>query len=266
MPSETMEEKNMQELERKPNSSETMRVRCPHCRKLYLVQFGDIKETKPRFECVQCHNRFWLAMADMDFSAEVEGLPLQVKEAPRVKSRESVKSAADVQPCPKCFKPIHVRASECPSCGVVISKMKDLAFQEGSPSHSEALGTLWRKLIADYGNEALHAEFMRLAQRERNLPFAGAQYAQMLKLMPSDETTKKRVREVQALGSSMIPDVGRVTREPRAFSRVWQVPLALATMMMLVGMFIPVFRNMVGVGAAILFVALVLQIQSRRRN
>src|SRR4051812_46545989 len=84
MPIETTEENNaMRELERKPYSSEALRVRCPHCRKLYMVQYGDVKEAKPRFECVQCHNRFWLAMADMDFtSGEVSGLPIEVKSAP----------------------------------------------------------------------------------------------------------------------------------------------------------------------------------------
>jgi hypothetical protein len=35
--------------------------------------------------------------------------------------------------------------------------------------------------------------------------------------------------------------------------------------MILVGTFVPVFRNMIGVGAAFLFLALALQIQFRRR-
>ena len=273
MPIETTEEKDMRELERKPFSLDTLRVRCPHCRKLYLVQMGDVSETKPRFECVQCHSRFWLSMADMDFSQEVTGIPVQVKEAPkprpelsRMKAPQAT-AAIDLQPCPKCFKPVQARTNECPHCGVMIGKVKELSFAEGTPAHSEVLAVAWRKVVADYGNESVHAEFLRLAQRERNLAFAGAQYGQMSKLMAADEITKKRIQEVRALAGSMLPAHGEGMKTPRRqYARIWQVPLAAATMMMVVGLFLPVFRNMVGVGAAILFIALAIQIQTRRRT
>ena len=273
MPIETMEEKDMRELERKPFSLDTLRVRCPHCRKLYMVQMGDVSETKPRFECVQCHSRFWLSMADMDFSQEVTGIPVQMKEAPKPRpdlARSKAPQpavAADLQPCPKCFKPVQPRTSECPHCGVMISKLKELSFNEGTPAHSEALGAAWRKVVGDYANESTHAEFLRLAQRERNLAFAGAQYGQMNKLMATDEITKKRLQEVQALAGIMLTAHGEGIKRPRRqYARIWQVPLAAATMMMVVGLFLPVFRNMVGVGAAILFIALAVQIQTRRRT
>ncbi len=271
MPIVTTEENDaMRELERKPYSSEAIRVRCPHCRKLYMVQFGDVKEAKPRFECVQCHSRFWLAMADMDFTSEVSGIPVQVKEVPKPRpelARTKVAEkpvVADLQPCPKCFKPVQARTNECPHCGVMISKVKELGFVEGGLVHSQALARAWREVVADYGNEAVHSDFLRLAQRERNLAFAGAQYGQMLKLMASDETTKKRLGEVQALAGVML-SVDEAPRARRSYGRVWQVPLAAATMMMTIGVFLPVFRNMVGVGAAILFVAIAIQLQSRRR-
>jgi hypothetical protein len=60
-----------------------MRVRCPHCRKLYLVQFADVKESKPKFECIQCRSKFWLSLPDMDLSAEITGIPVHVKDVPR---------------------------------------------------------------------------------------------------------------------------------------------------------------------------------------
>src|ERR1035437_9843573 len=103
MPMDTMEEKEMKELERKPYSSESMRVRCPHCRKLYMVQFNDIKEAKPRFECVQCNHRFWVSMPDMDLSKELTGIPVQFKEAPPQKTKKADPALAS-EPCPKCFK------------------------------------------------------------------------------------------------------------------------------------------------------------------
>src|SRR5665213_2223013 len=194
----------MNEMERKPYSSESMRVRCPHCRKLYMVQFNDVKEAKPRFECIQCHNRFWLSLPDMDSSSEMQGIPVQIRDVP-VKAKRA-DAAKSTEPCPKCFKIVQSGLSECPHCGVMINKAKELAFQEDRPSHSETLNLAWKKVISNYDDEAVHSDFLRIAQRERNLPFAAAQYGQMQKLMPGDETTEKRMIEVQALGSVMLPE------------------------------------------------------------
>ena len=80
MPVETSSGLGENEMERTPYVSESLRVRCPECRKLYMVQFGDIGEAKPRFECVQCRTRFWLSLPEMDLSRELTGIPLQVKE------------------------------------------------------------------------------------------------------------------------------------------------------------------------------------------
>jgi len=243
----------MNELERKPYSSESMRVRCPHCRKLYLVQYTDVKESKPRFECVQCHERFWLSLPDMDIQTEMVGIPLNVKTASG--------------PCPKCFKLVKAGTTECPHCGVVMAKMKELEFQEEPMPRSEALEQAWKKVIANYGEETAHTDFLRLAQRENNLPFAALQYGQMQKLMPGDETTDRHVNEVRALGSIMIPEPDRsspsVTMPP---NRLWQLPLIGAVILIGVGLFVPMLRQIVGVGAALLFLALALQIQFRRKT
>src|SRR5258708_4496219 len=141
----------MNEMERKPYSSESMRVRCPHCRKLYLVQFNDVKEAKPRFECVQCHERFWLSLPDMDLSAELQGLPVKMKEVPQAQvKRPDALTAKSTEPCPKCFKIVQTGTPECPHCGVLINKMKELAFAEDGMPRSEALATAWKKVLANY--------------------------------------------------------------------------------------------------------------------
>jgi hypothetical protein len=268
MPMDSEKEKNMNEMERKPYSSESLRVRCPHCRKLYLVQYTDVKEARPRFECVQCHERFWLSLPEMDTATELTGIPVQMKEMPAVIKAKQVRNVTvtkNSEPCPKCFKLVSPSTSECPHCGVLINKMKELAFTEDGVPRSEALGRAWKKVIADYSNEELHADFMRQCQGESNLGFAAGQYSQILKLMSTDEMTRKRLGEVQALASIMIPDPRRakIGGDP---SRLWQIPLMAAVLMMIVGLFIPVFRNMVGVGAAFFFLALAFQIQFRRRD
>lgn len=249
-----------------------MRVRCPHCRKLYLVQFADIKESKPKFECVQCRSRFWLSLPDMDLTSEITGIPVNVKDVPR---REQQAPATDAvkEPCPKCFKPIAKGTVECNHCGVLVAKAREgLNFIDTVP-RSENLAFLWKKTIGDYANEGAHRDFLQAAHRENNLVYAAAQYGTMLKLMPSDEITQKRIAEIQAIGAAKLPATeaaAEANEKParnysRHFGRLWQLPLLGAAIMILVGMFVPFFRNMIGVGAAFLFLALALQIQFRRR-
>lgn len=254
------------EMERTPlNSPETLRVRCPHCQKLYLVQFNDIQEAKPRFECVQCHARFWLSLPDMDLKGEVQGIPLQIREIPRSARLPSTSVKRD--PCPKCFKPMESGRADCPSCGVVLEKFKSTAlnFTEGVPPHSVTLQALWKRLIVDYSEEQTHSEFLRACQRERNLAYAAAQYGAMLKLMPSDEVTLKKIKEIQALGLQMLPLEARRVRLPRPYPRLWQVPLMGATLVLIVGMVLPIFRNMVGLGALLLFFAFALRLHFRSK-
>ena len=232
-----MEEKTgLQEVERAPYPSESMRVRCPQCRKLYLVQLNDVKEAKPRFECVQCHARFCVSLSEADLHAEITGIPLQMRSA-------------------------------SPASDGGLPRSKDLA-------------AAWKRVIANYTDEALHSDFLRLAHRERNLPYAAAQYGQMLKLMPSDEIALKRIAEVQALGSLVLMPNEQLGNDkqwteekrqrpalstPRRYLRLWQVPVLMALIMMILGLLLPVLRNMVGVGAAFFFLALVAQIHFGRR-
>src|SRR5690606_25754526 len=94
---------SMPELPR--GSADSLRVRCPHCRKLYLVQVADIQEARPRFECIECHTQFWLSMAEVDFRSEVIGWPVHLRQPPRKPEPKTVGTTAELSPCPKCFRP-----------------------------------------------------------------------------------------------------------------------------------------------------------------
>ena len=266
------------EMERTPYVTESLRVRCPGCRKLYLVQFADIQETKPRFECVQCRGRFWLSLPDMDLSSEITGIPLQVKEVPQANLREQANArertpSVKTEPCPKCFKANAVNLNECAHCGVVIAKARasELAFTEPSlPPHSAQLATAWKRVIADFNDESLHIEFMKMAERERALAYAAAQYGQMQKLMPTDEVTERKMKQIQALATLIVPaedgGPGVTKLAHRPYARVWQVPLLGAAILIVVGLWVPYFRNLVGVGAAFLFLAVAFRIQFGRKG
>lgn len=222
---------------------DSLRVRCPSCRKLYLVQTTDIRESKPRFACVQCHTKFWLSLAEQDLTAEIVGVPVQI----RTSSTE---------------KPV-VSTSAPPVSSTLVA--------EKVPPHSAGLMTLWQKVLADFGSQDLHHDFVAICQRENNLPYAAFQYSQMLKLVPNDEIVNRMLGEIKAL--AMTGPIAQAAAEnedqsrTRWFvspSRLWQLPLAIATVLVVVGLMIPFFRNLVGVGAALLFLALALQWQTRK--
>lgn len=246
------------EMERTPLSApETLRVRCPHCRKLYLVQYADIQESKPRFECVSCHDRFWLSLADMDFSTEVEGLPIHIKDPVRPAPPSRIKDAVENDPCPKCFKLTPRGNPECVHCGVVIAKLKELNFKESVPAHSKNLEQLWHQVISNYDVAKNHDEFIRACQQEGNLPYAAALYGQMAKLMPMDDTTLARQGQIKALTQILMPEP---TERPwNSGGRLWLIPLLAAAICIGVGMALPPFRNIAGVGAAFLFLAFAMR-------
>jgi|GEM_PF-1483077 len=266
MPVDTFTERGTP-MERTPYSADSFRVRCPHCRKLYLVQFADVQEAKPRFECSQCHDRFWLSLPDMDLSSELTGLPLQVKEAPALKVPRK-DPTAETEPCPKCFKPNAKHARECLHCGILIAKAKvaSLDFVDPLPARSPNLENAWKKVVDDYSVEQLHMDFIRTAQIERNLPYAAAQYGQMAKLMPTDEITKKRVSEIQAMAQIMVPEKQSTPHRQRMYPRLWQIPLLGAAILIIVGLALPMFRNIVGLGAAFLFLGIAMQMQLRKKD
>jgi hypothetical protein len=185
----------------------------------------------------------------------------------------------------------------------MIAKAKDsaLAFTDpGVPPHSAAVEAMWKKVIADYENQALHAEFTKLCFTEQALPYAAAQYGQMMKIMPTDEIARLKIAEITAMAGAMLPPssaeaAGAVAgagagvgagagasagaglnaagvrpsgaiHQVKAYPRLWQLPLFGAAVLMIAGMWIPFFRNLVGVGAAFLFFAIALQMQFRRRS
>ena len=235
-------------------SSEALRVRCPHCRKLYLVQRADIRETKPRFECVQCHERFWLATEEIDASQEIVGLPIQVRE---------VSKPLKVEPCPKCRAPIAVGSLECTSCGVVVSKWRAARSQKsGTVVASDVLQRQWQKVMDDFSHSNTHQDFILACRRHGNLPFAAQQYGHLAQVLPGDDQIRQRLVEIEALSLSEIPVSDKKFRP--TMPKIWQVPLILGSVMMFLGLVSPMLRNLMSVGAVLMFLSVTLRWQLNR--
>jgi hypothetical protein len=242
---------------------ESLRVRCPHCLKLFLVQTREIRETKPRFECANCHELFWMSYPDCISQDEVLGMRLDQWE-PLTKSRPEIEeiaamTVAEPEPdpgCPKCHRPLNPGMVDCPHCGVIPQKyllLKTASRIQGS----DRLGALWKKIIDDYDNDDLHQELLKASSIENNLAFAGGQYAQLLKVIPNDPRASRMVREIEAMVSVPISHVKAMrAQQNRVPTPRWvHVLLAVGGMLVAVGVFVPLLRNLTGAGAVLIFIA-----------
>lgn len=235
---------------------DSLRVRCPKCTKLYMVQMRDIHETRPRFECVSCHERFWISYPECLGAEEVTGLridQLEVKmPAAVVAAAEGLKPSEDN--CPKCHKSLQAGMEDCPHCGVIPAKFLGLKTASRIQG-SERLSVQWKKIIDDYENEDLHQQFIKISSMENNLAYASAQYAQLLKLIPHDERAAKMIREIEALVSVPISQTSkvRVYATKQKTPRWVQGALVVGAVVVAVGIFVPMLRQLTGFGAVLLF-------------
>lgn len=230
---------------------ESLRVRCPGCTTLYMVQTKDIRETKPRFECANCHEKFWISFPECTSFEEVIGLRWDHWD---VKRKSPENDAAD---CPKCRKPLNPEAQECPHCGVIPGRY--LALKTGNRIQgSDRLGTLWRRIIDNYADESLHEEFLKASSIENNLAYASAQYAQILKLAPTDEKAVAMIKKIEALVYVPISRNESIRiHSVRKGTATWvYIAVAAGVVMMAMGAFFPFLRNLTGAGAVVVFLTL----------
>jgi hypothetical protein len=222
-----------------------------------MVQMRDIHETRPRFECVSCHERFWISYPECAEQEEVTGLridQLEVK-APLVEKATEISDASPMaESCPKCHKPLQAGMEDCPHCGVIPAKYLSLKTASRIQG-SERLSVQWKKIVDDYENEELHQQFLRISSMENNLAYASAQYAQLLKLIPHDERAAKMIREIETIVAVPISQTSkvRVYATKQKTPRWVQGVLIVGAAIVAVGVFFPMLRQLTGLGAVLLF-------------
>ncbi len=221
-----------------------------------MVQTRDIHETRPRFECAGCHERFWISYPECSTLEEVMGLRIDDVRA-RAPQAASGAPAIEAEKCPKCAAPLTFDKEECTACGVIPKKflgLKTAARIQGS----ERLSVLWKKIIDDYGNDDLHREFIKVSSMENNLAYASAQYAQLLKLIPQEERAVKMIAEIGALVAVPISfsNTVRIQSVKNRAPRWVQGILIAGGVLVAAGIFFPFMRNLTGLGAVLVFLAL----------
>lgn len=250
-----------------------IKVRCPECLKLYAIDPEEIKSTKPKFQCLQCKTKFWLAYPESLGQDEIIGIRwTKIHEttfvSPNATDHEGVAESTEIalkpsmDPCPQCHQLILRGISECPKCGVLIQRflsLKKLREEEeqGFPASRE-LRRIWTEVIDRYDDKKVHQDFIHACQNERNLAYAARQYGKILSALPSDEMGLTMRDQIVALTQLSVNTHGKSDkpRKEKAFWNFTSFIIFFSTILIVVGLFLEPLRNMVGVGVAIIFFTL----------
>lgn len=259
-----------------PNESlSKIKVSCPNCLKLFAVSPNEIQETRPRFQCNSCHQKFWIAYPEsLEQPNGVIGFPLDwVEDANNEyipqEQEELISPNVTSEPsfeCIKCGGLNPTKAKECASCGVVFEKI----IENKSVYASQELQTSWEKVIEDYENESTHDDFLRLAGVENNYAYAASKYQGIFEACPSDELASGMIQKIEAIVSAPVEvaaaEVKAAMPTKKSFLqriRIGSLLILMCTIVIAMGYFVPSLRNLMGIGTAVLFILLALRFYFR---
>lgn len=246
--------------------SQTVKVRCPQCFKLYAVKALEIQETKPKFECQQCKTRFWLAYPECLDQPEVMGFPVEWLETQVSRPASTAPTpAAKTEKCPKCQIEHMAGQKECFHCGLIFEKYH--AKEENRtnllpPAHPD-LAKHWGRVLEGYESEERHLQFLKDCQKKKGLDYASYQYGRILEINPSDEQAQAMKDMILALSQTQMES--QTVKVPEAKAKKGKWP-RLSTVAMIIGAGLIVagfsfvqFRNLIGFGTAVLFLSLAIR-------
>lgn len=246
------------------NQLQHFNIRCPSCQKLFRVDSREIKSSQPHYDCSSCKTRFTFDFPPTNVN-RVETRMISQTETFALKE-STVQSAVigtDLKKCPKCSAINPKLAGECLQCHVIFAKLEELPL-DSSLGAFPSLVRAWHELMSDYDNLKKHLAFVDRCEDLQALPFALKKYEILKEAQPQDEVAQKMFRSVWGKAFA-----GRVAKHPQVRKYASQVnwtrvkklsPFVFGMMFILWGLANAGSRNLVGVGAAILFLTLGLTI------
>lgn len=262
-------------------SKSTVRARCPECYKLFAIHASEVKDSHPQFACTACDTQFWLAFPEALESDEiVMGLKLNFTDQDQVNFTETVDTevlyenslsehalSEDVLECPKCDANYSAKDKECKSCGLIFSKyFARLNFKRSELDAPKEVRLAWDETIENYDDFAAHQKFINLTQRYQSLDYAFDQYEKVLEVNPMDEYALRAQNQLSCLAVTMAEaKISTKAKSKRDFPRLRLVSLlyVLSVIIIVMGIFFPQLRNLVGFGSAVLFLTLALRFYFR---
>jgi hypothetical protein len=159
--------------------------RCPCCQKLFCTESSAVENhahysaKNTEFQCTDCSEDFYLTN-----ERTASGLFETIK-----------RTQHEFVHCTKCNFLKNKQSDECPSCGVIETRYKDIVKLE-NPRLFE-LNKVWSLVITDLTNDVAHQEFLNLAQSMFALNFAAQKYMELQKIIGADHLTEKYLRQIE---------------------------------------------------------------------
>lgn len=263
--------------------SSSFRMRCPDCFKSYTVDWADVHELQPRFECVTCHTHFYVEAAQaVNTLTEIIG----VKENHFENSHDLNDVTESLFNCPKCSAPYSAGENECKKCGVIFLKFAEKKLHklsevgDTSITASGELKSLWEDVLNDFENEIAHQKFINAAWAEASMDYAAAKYRGILDVVPNDEWALKAQNRIRDLNSikfeiqadeeasvfkKWFQDLDMVDFVQTHFKklRFTNILMFACAIIIIMGVFTPGMRNLIGFGTSVLFFILALRFYFR---
>ena len=257
-----------------------LKVRCPHCAKLYEVESEDILSDTPVFQCISCDSHFGFEYPPAN-PEQVAAFLISTKsvDAPTPALQASVSHGAggdllkmqaelfnkavepsadtEMKSCPKCGALNGRRALECYSCHVIFERLEGLP-QDTSLRAQPSLVRKWKNLLENFENSDLHDEFIRSCHELDALRFASMKYEELKTAQGGDALCDQMIAKINSLmmvGLAQKPTASSQANKharPKWFKWLFWGPYTTAALMILWGMLSLGHRNLIGVGMALL--------------
>lgn len=249
------------------NEIEKIRVRCPSCTKLYVVNSTEIKSSSPHFLCHVCHSKFTFDYPSLTETVEARLIAPSsslnfTQRMPEVLENSKVGIAArenrHLKPCPKCGGKNAINATECVHCQVIFAKMQNLAGQDQGVRALPSLVRKWQEVLGDFENDSLHTQFIEDCRKAQALAYAIYRYRQMLEVQPQDEIAKKMLAQAQAwemasgIEQASLPGFGKGLKQIDWLEVLYWSPAVLSGVLFLAGISNLGMRNYIGFASAVM--------------
>ena len=266
-------------MEKEIIGQELLKVRCPQCFKLYNVHTSSIQSKKPKFKCNQCEEGFSLnypeclgmdeviGFADSweetsEAQQDVEALEVKTTDASIVDDAPQnvpVEPEVGTLPCVKCGALNPAANEDCLQCGVIFSKFKVKKEDPIAAKAPQKLKEIWQMVTHHYEDEDLHEEFLRQCRKANQLEFASSRYKKILDAQPNEEVAQRYQDKIFALAS--VPAEKPVKVEKKKFRVPFtSLVMLMSAIVMFMGYMMPELRNLMGIGAACLFVTTAIRL------
>jgi hypothetical protein len=237
-------------------------VRCPACAKLYRIDSREIHSSCPHFDCTACKTRFAFDFPPQQIH-KIETRIISQKDVFQLDDSLDQQASKELKKCPKCQAMNPRLMKECIKCQVLFEKVEDLPLERklgALPSLMKA----WKDLMSDYENLRKHVAFVDRCEDLQALPFALKKYESLREAQPQDAITQQMFHRV--LIRNLKRRAGELTWVQKTrtsiqlasaqinWVRVRKVaPFVISALMIAIGLSNPAARNLVGIGAAIIF-------------